>query len=212
MDDKNKMSLLLMAAVAVILLTGAFLSGFSLGTKQMKTVYESNCEDSRILQHLLEAGYLPPQFDPAQPLYELTGQVIKIGADSIKIEARPMFFSEPTIYTVLITSDTIIVKRKIKDKKLIEQELAIFDSALNTFNSELSEPSSESPMLYTEAKIDLSDLKVGQDVTVVTDANIREHLNFVARSITTILGTLDAVQPPPLPPMPDNLNKAATAD
>ncbi|MBU0624929.1 hypothetical protein KKF05_01155 [Patescibacteria group bacterium] len=175
----------------------------------MKNIYESNCGDSRMLQHLLEAGYLPPEFDPTRPLHELTGQVTKVDADYIEIKAKPIIFDDPVIYTVLVTSDTAIINRKIKDEKLIEQELAAFDNTLDAFDQELGEPLSGSPMLYTETEINLSDLKIGQDVTVTTDANVRKHSNFIARNITTILGTLDVTQLPPLPPVPENLNEGA---
>jgi len=112
------------------------------------------------------------KFWPIEPeMFSISGQVLEVKANSLLIETGQIHPLEklPKVREVLVTEDTIIVKRTEKEPELLEPEI------MGEVETEI-EP-------YTETEINLSDIKVGNRVLVEADQDIKWAESFPATKI-----------------------------
>lgn len=140
------------------------------------------------------------------------GTVVSVGEDRLVIDAQLLIEGAPTRRTVLVTSDTRIVRvsektpaefekerqefqRQMEAYRLAEEKAAK-EAALNKPAVALPEPPLP-PRPNTETVIALKDIKEGEWVTVSADTDITRAAQFTA----TTIAVQTAIQPnPPLPP------------
>lgn len=133
----------------------------------------------------------------------ISGNVITLQTQS----AVNPFENIPEVRTVTVTSATKIVKNERKDLNVLQQEMADYQKALKSTSRTVPVAGSTTPaianmtippMPFTQTEIKLSDLKVGDMVSVDADKDIKTEASFEVVKIV-IEGTPVIGPPPPLP-------------
>lgn len=207
----NKMTALLAVVIAVILLAASFLVGYTVGGGKavvpgLGGVARSDCSDSQVLQRLLNAGYLPPEFDPSHEVIFASGVITEVGSDYVEVKAALSPIDDAVTLRANISADTNIVRQIPKDPETLNQEFEAFNRTISTFSPESGGMPPEPPEPFTEKKMKLSDLKVNMTVSITSATNIRENTTFDAVQLYINETAAAALAPPMIPPAtPDNI-------
>ena len=121
---------------------------------------------------------------PAAPTstLSLSGQVAAINGSVITLDANPPtqnpFAVEdfPTVRTVTITSSTAIIKTE-------QTAPAEFQKEMQVYEKQMTGASVPPPSPFTETSTTLSDITVGNVVTVTADSDIMSAPSFTATAI-----------------------------
>ena len=154
---------------------GYFL-GYTNGSKVVVTSYSSKAA---------EVSNLFPT--PQGALFSLTGSVKEIDGNIVTIDANPLTpnpFAEnnfPTVRTVTVADATTITQMQQKDQATLQQEMLAYQKAVSAAKGASS--TLTPPMPFSETAIKLSDLKVGDKITVTAGSDIRTATSFTATKI-----------------------------
>jgi hypothetical protein len=132
---------------------------------------------------------------PVQPTMLSVGGMIKnISGNTITLQASPSinpFDDLPAVRTVTVTSATKLVKNEQKDPKVLQQEFADFQKAMQR---SVPGPGSSVPATlpptplkpFNETDIKISDLKTGDNISVEAASDIKTAASFEAVKIVLI--------------------------
>ena len=143
-------------------------------------------------------------FPPIPEMRSVSGTVKKIDGKTITLEIAesPNPFDEwPTSRKVIVSDSTKIVKVTQKDPKEFQKEMEAYSSG--TIANPTNPASLRNPPSFTkEEVIKLTDIKVGDVITVEADHNIKSETQFTAIKISVGMGGSGpaGLIPPPLPP------------
>ena len=115
---------------------------------------------------LVEESRFGSFFKMPDDMRTLSGTVTSIENDKVGIHLTSTNPFDDQILndrTVVITADTKILKIVGKDSKVLQAELAKFDST----------PTATPPLPYTQSVGSIGDIKVGQTLTVTTLENVK---------------------------------------
>lgn len=156
---------------------------------------------------------------PTQPTMQMvSGTVKSVSGNTVTIQTQPSmnpFENLPAVRTVTVTSTTKIVKNEQKDTAVFQQEMADFQKAMqksvpvpgSTSTPAMNLPTPPTP--FNETVLKVSDIKVGDMVSVDAGKDVKTAASFDAVKIT-VNGSIGAPGiggvPPPLgagaPPVP----------
>lgn len=116
----------------------------------------------------------------------VSGRVKEVSASSIVLEgvsvsSNPFAGDFPTTRTATITSETKIVKSEQKDPTTMQAEFAAFQKAMQ--NNKAGAPLATPPNPFSQKVIQLSDIKVGDIVTVTAANDILSASSFTATQV-----------------------------
>ena len=149
-----------------------------------KKGYQAGFDAAReVIKNSSLAGVLTPS-----NLRTLSGRVTSVGANQITIHYTPSDpFADPALAdrTILVNSSTNIVKLTQIDPKVFQTEMAAFLKAVETSSSTPTQSTlpSTPPSSSTAVTISLTDIKVGDAVTVMASENIGTAKEFTASEI-----------------------------
>ena len=137
----------------------------------------------KVIRNSSLAGILTPS-----DVRTLSGRVTSVGANQITIHYIPTDpFADPSLADriILVNSSTSIVKLTQKDPKVFQTEMAAFLKAVETSSSTPTQSTlpSTPPSSSTAVTISLTDIKVGDAVTVMASENIGTAKEFTASEI-----------------------------
>ncbi|MFH1046869.1 MAG: hypothetical protein V1738_01075 [Patescibacteria group bacterium] len=206
-QPRGKMTLLLVLIIGVMLLAASFLAGYSVGNGQIAATKNSgvNCSDSAVVKRLLDAGYLPPEFDPTREVILVNGEITKVGADYIEISAALSPVEESIVLQVSVPAGIEIIEQMAKDPATLDAEFTAFNQAMINFDPDAGDEPPEAPQPFEEKIVKLSDLKVGATVAVNSASNIRGLSEFAATSIRVNNQPINAVAPSVPIVVPENI-------
>lgn len=148
------------------------------------------------------------------PVLSVGGMIKSISNNVITIEtpksANP-FEDTPTVREITVMSATSIVKRELKDPKAFQQEMDAFQKAAQKIvpvtAGTTSTPAASAnvptpPVPFKEIKLDISDLKVGDTVSVEAGKDIKMATSFETTKIILLseavpAGSAPTVNTPP---------------
>jgi len=177
MDSKNSLY------VVVALVAGLGI-GFIGGRGVRSGVLES--PETQKLQAQIEQA---KKFFPPTPsdVRTLSGAVKEIRGSTIVMEVSPVnpFDESPRSRNVTLASGTKIVRTERKDPAVYQREIADFQKALQSRTKAGTAPVSL-PNPFRETPAQLSDIRVGGQISVTAGENIRDKEAFTA-DIVSIL-------------------------
>lgn len=152
--------------ILLILMLGI---GYYLGVLRQQ-IAEKEAFETKINQ-------LEQTFPPLNDVRALSGTISKISGNAITIEnaqiGSPLEKTPPT-RTVIITTQTKIVRQELKDIILVQKEGAEYQKA----------PAGKAPPSpFVEIPITLSDLKIGDQIIVQANENIKAAEQFTATAV-----------------------------
>jgi len=199
---KKGANVLFAAIIGVILLLAAFLAGYALGMRPGLLTgggLVGGCDESALVQRLMNAGYLPPDMAVNAPVRSLSGTIAGVGSDYFDVTASLTPIDEPATYRVRIGPDTKVTLRTAKDAEQMSEDMAAFDLAMETFDPETGTPP-EPPASYEEKAATIAALREGMMVSVKSDLDMRVNSAFVATEVSAqevlAVAEPEAVAPP----------------
>lgn len=149
-----------------------FQLGFEAGVKQGKEITESEYQE-KIRQKF-------PQIPPPKEIYSVAGEIVEIKGNElilreIKLSQNPFEEEKPKEWRVIIGEETEIKKQTQKTKSEIIQE--------DTIKELIGNPRFCFFFLMKEMNAQISDLKVGNLVTVFSNENLLGKETFEAKKI-----------------------------
>ncbi|MCX6786522.1 MAG: hypothetical protein NTU85_01730 [Candidatus Kaiserbacteria bacterium] len=158
--------------VLIIGITIGFAGGKYINIK----VADSSCE--------AKLAKAKAMFPSAQDVRGVSGKISGINGNTVTIavnETSP-FDDSPTAREVVVGENTKIVKMDFKDQTVFKQELEEYQKITSAQTDKTKIPTP--PIPFTEKEISLSDLKVGDQITVEAGENIKTETKFTATKIT----------------------------
>ena len=135
-------------------------------------------------QRVADVGFVPPV--PANmPVESVSGTVQSINGDKITVKIHPLeVFADASLdtRTIDITSGTKMYSVTMVDQKTFAAEMNAFSKKMQTTGTN-SATSLTPPSPTTKTAISLSDLKVGNIVSINTSSDIKEVKEFSATEI-----------------------------
>lgn len=194
MDQKllSPLKILLASVVAFIVILTSFLVGYSFGSKgkvstlltgkPSQDTFAAGWEAAR--KKLEESGLV--RAEPTE-IFTISGTITSINENKITLKANPTVINPlaeqaPEIRTITVTSETKIMKLNPKTPEEITKESEEFRKAMTALKPGATPPTPPSP--YEEDEIEITDLKVGDTVSVTSEANIKMAAEFVAKEIS----------------------------
>ena len=171
----------------VIIFIAAFLIGIfgGLQISKMKKVDETNTYQAgwQAAKARLAAS---PQFGPmfnAKEVYSVSGTVESISGNNISIKINPLNpldDDNPELdhRTAMVTASTTIIRMVQRDQKEFQKEMEAFMKNRQTVSKSGVLPNVNAPSPYLRQEIKVSDLKVGENINVGTNINIKELKEF----------------------------------
>ena len=187
-----KKYILIIIAVAVV----AGFVGFSIGASRGSGVVTTS--DAALRAQIERAKQFFPQISDVRAI---SGTVTEIRGNLLVLKADPLmnpFDEAPETRIVMITDATTIIKQISKDPDKFQRELEAYQSKLTETPSEDFTPL---PSPFTEETLLLSDIAVGNRVSVEAAENIKTAEQFTA--VRIVLQESFAIPPPP----PTSLNQ-----
>lgn len=134
-------------------------------------------------QKLMGSGLLPPE---ASELLTIAGAITEISGNQIILQANPVVLNPlaapaPESRTVNITSKTKIIKQVAKTPEQLAADNQAFNDATSKLKPGATPPTPPPP--YTEEEIKLSDLKVGDRISVTSNVDIKFATDITASQI-----------------------------
>ncbi len=157
------------AALILCALFG-YMFGYSRGNKAAVAAYADKVAAiNRIL---------PPQLNPNV----ITGIVKAISGNTIVLEKilisqDPIALDYPAIRQVTVANDASITMRTLKDVKTLQTELVASKKGTSV---------QAPPSLFYQKNITVSDIKVGDTITVVSSENIQKTEKFTVNSVQVV--------------------------
>jgi len=169
MDSKNYLILLLVLIIGIVFgyLFGvgaknqAYQLGLEKGKAEIEEKYQTKIEE------------IFPSMPESEEIFSVSGKIEEIKEKTLVLEetiypANPFEEPEKRKWQVKITDSTELVKRVEKTSEEIAKEMGI----------------TEEPILpFKEVEIEFSELKVGQEVMVESEENIKGKTEFEAKKI-----------------------------
>lgn len=127
---------------------------------------------------LIDSGFIMPG-GVNMEIRNLNGEIKEINEDKITLKIRPF---EPLadesldVRIIVVDQATKIYSLELKDSKEYLAEM-------NAYNKKQDKNSIAPPDRFNKSEISLSDLKVGQMISVMTEKNIKEIKEFSALEI-----------------------------
>ena len=143
-------------------------------------------------------------FPSVSEIRALSGAIQEIKNNTIflKSGASSNPFEElPSVREVVVTDNTKIIKQEPKDPKLLQKEMTDYQK---TFEEAQKEPSATTifptpPMPFVEEEITIAELKVGDQITVEANENIKTATRFEATRIVLQQSPAAAIVASPTP-------------
>jgi hypothetical protein len=142
-------------------------------------------------------------FPTPTSIFSLTGTVQSVNGSVVTISVAPLLLnpfadtSFPTTREITIAASTTITQMTQKDPAAYQQEVQAYMKQTATHTTTTTTTALAGPLPYTETNIDVSDIKVGDTVTVGASSNIMSAASFTA---TTIQDQMQTQVPPPVTP------------
>ena len=180
MNSKNTIALLAM-----------FLMGFGGGffVERALMTGPNDKEIERLQSQINRAKkFFPPIL---QDIRSVLGIVKELGGDTVVIEITLVnpFDESPQNRIVKIANETKIVRNERRDPAAYQREIADFQKKLQAQSNNPPSVRATPPNEFSQAPATISDIAVGQQISIATDENIRDKESFTAKTIV-ILPTL----------------------
>lgn len=126
--------------------------------------------------------FFPP---PSQDVRSIFGTVREVRGDTIAVEITLMnpFDESQQNRTVKIESETKIFRSERKDPTMYQREIAEFQKNIQAQLNKSSSVRLTPPNEFTQESAKISDVAVGQQVSVAASENIRDKESFTAKTI-----------------------------
>lgn len=202
----RKTTIVIIILLALSFLFGIF-AGLQIGLGNKKVSGISGQADANTFQagweaakkRLNESGFSPMMSN--LEIKSLSGEVKTIKDGKLIIKVRPLEpLTDPKLdeRTVTVGSNTKIYQLIQKDQQEIQAEMEAFQKSMRT---QVENPTATAsspvmpPEMYAKKEIALSEITIGQQITVTAGENIADSREFKAVEIT--------VQPLPVMPAPE---------
>ena len=173
----------------IVGLVGGFALGFGM-EKSSESKNLANYQES-LKARATSMGILPPQMMEVTRLFGLiksiNGQTL-----TVVVQAPRDLFGDPALdeRNVTIDSNTKITLLTQKDSAVFKREMDEFQSRMNAqkpgavFSATPSELADRvAPEFFDKKIVDISELKVGQTISITTAENVKDQKSFVATAI-----------------------------
>lgn len=131
---------------------------------------------------VVEQSNIGAMIRPVDDIRTLSGSVTAVSGDKVTFHtASNNPFDDATLLdrVVIIGGDTKIVRLSQKDPSVMQEEMAAFTKATQTNTGTRATP----PSPYNSTTVKVSDIKVGDSITVVAGENIKSMKEFSATGI-----------------------------
>jgi len=187
----------------LVFFVASFVLGYllGLGGSAQVLVDKYEAEISKLQNQIEKAKKF---FPSVSEIRTLSGAIQEIKNNTIflKSGASSNPFEElPQVREVVVTENTKIIKQKPKDSKLLQEEMADYQKALEEAQKEPSATTvfPTPPMPFAEEEITIADLKVGDQITVEANENIKTKTRFEASRIILQQSPIAAILISPTP-------------
>ncbi len=166
----------------------ALIIGFGSGFLVEKTMLagQTNQEIAKLQSQIEQAK----KFFPPLPSYSgsIFGTVKEVRADTIVLEITPMnpFDESPQTRTVQIMNETKIFRNQRKDPAAYQREAAEFQKNIHAQSKNPSNVRIPSPNEFSQESAKISDIAVGQRISIAASENIRDKESFTAKTIIIV--------------------------
>ena len=170
-------------------------------------------------QRIEQTGLGGPKMDNIE-IKTISGTIEKIESNKITIKAMPLgALSDPALDSRIITvsNDTKIFQLTQKDPAQLQKEMDEFQSKMKALeeNKEQSTENITPVQPQDKKQVQLSDLKVGQQVSITSTENIKDKKEFAASEISimempNLPGTPENLPTPPIPTAPTSSTAPTT--
>lgn len=183
---KPKISLVVVISLVVGVVAGYLISNLAevsgpvsqTDTRQIKRGF---------VKELRSEGFIPPA---PEEIREVSGAIEQVGENSIEVTTQqkmsdPLRELVPETITVNVTDQTEIVKLEEKSSEVLQREQEQYNEKMQQYQeSDQEEPADLTPpQLFSEKKINFSELNKGQSVTVETEQDVTGKSEFKAATI-----------------------------
>ncbi len=157
---------------AIIGLVAGCVLGYYFGTRSIMASYAGKIAEVNKL------------FPLPTEIYSLSGTIQNINSGVLTLKAAPITqnpFAEnfPATRKIAITDATQVVKIEQKDQATYQDEMLAYQKEIQSQSAKLITP----PAPFDEINIKLSDLRDGDTITVISNTNILNLINFPATKI-----------------------------
>lgn len=134
------------------------------------------------------------EFYPMMPggmeIKTISGEVIAVKDNKIAVKARPLEpLADPNLDARIVVSDsnTKIYQMEQRDREIVQKEMEEFQKAIQ---ERMKNPAAADtapitpPATFTKKEIKISDIKAGQQITVSSDADVKNAKEIKATEIT----------------------------
>ena len=154
-------------------------------------------------QRLAESGFAPAI--AGMEIKTISGEVKEIKGNKINLKIRPLEpLADPKLdnRVVVVDDNTKIFKLESRDPVEYQKEMDVYNRKIQqqTANPAVGAQPLVFPDFFIKKEVKLSDLEAGQQITVVTDEDIKNILEFKAVEIT--LQSTAAISPATAPIAP----------
>ena len=206
----NKRLIVIVLSVAVVCFVLGFLASSQFNTTQGilggKNTFQAGWEAAKA--RLTETGLVPMAANIETKT--VSGEIKEINGNKISLKIRPLEpLADPELDNRVVTVDdnTKIYQLEPKDPKVYQKELEDFNKKTR---EQIVQPGAlpqpvTPPEYFTKKQIKIADLKIGQQVTVTADKDIKNSKEFTAIeiSLTSAISPVltPATPPPAIPPV-----------
>ena len=150
-----------------------------------------------------ETGFTPTAANTE--IKTISGEIKEIKGNKISLKIRPLEpLADPELdnRVVIVDDNTKIYQLEPKDPKVYQKELEDFNKKMQ---EQIVQPGVAPqpvtpPEYFTKKQIKLADLKIGQQVTVAADKDIKNSKEFKAIEISLQSMPITPAVPPTVPP------------
>ncbi|MBI5765916.1 hypothetical protein HZA71_01665 [Candidatus Falkowbacteria bacterium] len=182
MNSIRGIKLIIIILIIIVIGFSLFIWGYAFGLKAAGiNGFAQGWDAAR--QAIEKTGLFP---DNKEPLYNIAGKITDINNNIIAIEAspavnNPLAKPAPIKRTITVGNDTIFIEQKQKSPEEFMKEQN--DFFLQRLKDIKNQTESAPPLLYTEKRIKFSDLKVGDQINVVAENDIKYATQITAKEV-----------------------------
>lgn len=127
-------------------------------------------------------NFFPPLSEDVRSIF---GTVKEARGDTVMVEITLMnpFDESPQTRTVKITDETKIVRSERKDPVAYQREIAEFQKNIEAQPDKSPGARLTPPNEFSQEPAKISDIAVGQQISIAADENIRDKESFTAKTI-----------------------------
>ncbi len=199
--------------IVLVVATVSFVLGFQVSSQLNKTqgklgqavrgknTFQAGWEAAK--QRLAETNFTPIAVN--MEIKTIYGEIKETKENKIGLKIRPLEpLADPELDNriIIVDNDTKIFQFEPKDQKVYQKELEDFNKKMQERNIQagtLSQPATP-PEYFSKKQIKLADLKVGQQVIVTADKDIKNSKEFKAVEISLQSMPAASVIPPVMTP------------